>query len=200
MPLLNDVAPEATRHLNSSHKGNPMKSSRARIVLSLAAILTTVIMSQAQTPQLQQALSEGVPEYRVPSDQELQLLKKDLRSKRKQIIAANMNLTEQEAEKFWPVYDQYTAELSKINDQKLTLIEEYILTYNANSISDEQAESYVKRWAAIDEATNQLRTKYFPIFHRVLSGKSTALFFQMDHRLALMIDIQLTSQMPILER
>ena len=156
-----------------------------------------ITFSQAQDFQPQQTLSEGTVQYRVPSDEEIQLLKKDIRSKRKQIIAANMNLTEAQAEKFWPIYDQYTAELSKIGDTKIALIKEYVATYT--TINDQDAESYVHRWAAIDEATNQLRTKYFPIFHQVLSGKSTALFFQMDHRLALMIDLQLTSQMPIIE-
>jgi len=171
--------------------------SKTLSIGSLMIILGMITLSQAQDPQAQPTLSEGTGQYRVPSDEEIQLLKKDIRSKRKQIIAANMNLTEAQAEKFWPIYDQYTAELSKIGDSKIALIKEYVTTYN--TISDQDAENYVHRWAAIDEATNQLRTKYFPIFHQVLSGKSTALFFQMDHRLALMIDLQLTSQMPIIE-
>ena len=182
--------------------------SRALILISLAAILGTSTvsqgqepgrLSQGQEPQRHRPLSDDTDQFYppVPTDQELQLLKKDIGSQKKQIIAANMNLTDAEAEKFWPIYDLYTTELAKINDSKVALIKEYLMTYN--SITDQQAESYVHRWAAIDEATNQLRTKYFPIFHRVLSGKSTALFFQMDHRLALMIDLQLTSRMPILE-
>ena len=174
--------------------------SKALLVGGLMLILGTISLSQAQNPQRQQAMPEAnndVYQYRVPSDEEIQLLKKDIRAKRKQIIAANMTLTEAQAEKFWPIYDQYTAELSKISDTKISLIKEYVGTYS--TLTDQDAESYVHRWAAIDEATNQLRTKYFPIFHQVLSGKSTALFFQMDHRLALMIDLQLTSQMPILE-
>lgn len=173
--------------------------TRILILATVIFTLAPVALSQAQNHQPHYALSQGTEQYepRVPSDEEIQLLKKDIRAKRKQIIAANMGLTEAEAEKFWPIYDQYTAELSKINDTKIALIKEYVATYDA--ITDQQAESYVHRWAAIDESTNQLRTKYFPIFHQVLSGKSTALFFQMDHRLALMIDLQLTSQMPIIE-
>src|SRR5437588_650437 len=48
------------------------------------------------------------------ADDDMQLLKKDLKSQKKQIVAANMNLTDAEAEKFWPVYDQYAAGLGKI--------------------------------------------------------------------------------------
>src|SRR5271168_876606 len=60
------------------------------------------------------------------SDQDLLLLRKDVRSLKKQIVAANMDLTDSEAEKFWPIYDQYTTELAKINDTKAALIKEYL--------------------------------------------------------------------------
>ena len=51
-------------------------------------------------------------------DDFMQLLRKDVRSQKKQIIAENMDLTDSEAEKFWPVYDQYAAELTTIYDTK----------------------------------------------------------------------------------
>ena len=43
----------------------------------------------------------------------------------------------------------------------------------------------------------ELRLKYFPIFRKVLSGNSTALFFQMDWRLGLIVELQLASQIPL---
>jgi hypothetical protein len=39
------------------------------------------------------------------SEQDIQLMRSDVRSVKKQIIAANMQLTDAQAEKFWPVYD-----------------------------------------------------------------------------------------------
>ena len=42
-------------------------------------------------------------------DDFIELLRKDVRSQKKQIIAENMGLSDAEAEKFWPVYDQYAA-------------------------------------------------------------------------------------------
>jgi len=36
-----------------------------------------------------------------------------------------MPLTDAEAQKFWPVYEQYNAEKSKINDDKLLVIKDY---------------------------------------------------------------------------
>ena len=173
--------------------------------LILTAILVAVLLSayrshaQSTASQQNQTAPPTSDQYypAIPSDQEIELMRKDVRSQKKQIIAANMNLTEAEAEKFWPIYDQYTAALTKINDTKVALVKEYLASYS--TITDQQAETYVKRWAGVDESVTQLRIKYFPVFHQVLSGKSTALFFQMDHRLGLPIDLQLMAQMPIIE-
>ena|SRR5580765_1458507 len=53
------------------------------------------------------------------TDEDIQMLRKDIRSQRKQLIAANMQLTGAEAEKFWPVYEQYISELVKTNTKKV---------------------------------------------------------------------------------
>ena len=44
-------------------------------------------------------------------DQQFALLRKDIRSVKKQLIAANLTLSDNEAAKFWPVYHQYSTEL-----------------------------------------------------------------------------------------
>jgi hypothetical protein len=131
------------------------------------------------------------------TDEDIKLFRKDVRSLKKQIIAANMGLTETEAQQFWPIYDQYTADLATITDTKYSLIKDYAQNYT--TLTGEQAESYVKGRAAVEQSIMQLRLKYFPVFRKVLSGKSTALFFQMDWRLSLIMDLQLASQTPLVE-
>jgi hypothetical protein len=131
------------------------------------------------------------------TDQDVQLLRKDLRSQRKQLIAANLPLTDAEAVKFWPVYDQYQAEISKIGDTRFGLIKEYATNYN--TLTDTQADDLITRMIGVDESLVQLRQKYIPIVEKVLPGKKTAMFFQMDRRVALMIDLQLASMIPIVQ-
>ena len=131
------------------------------------------------------------------SDRDLQLLRKDLRSQKKQIVAANVTLNEVEAQKFWPIYDQYAAELAKINDSKVALIKEYAANYG--SLTDAQAQSIMERWTAADDAAVQLRSKYIPIVLKVLPGKKTALFFQVDRRIGVLMDLQVASEIPLVE-
>jgi hypothetical protein len=129
-------------------------------------------------------------------DLQIKMLRQDLRSQRKQVIAANMNLSDTEAEKFWPTYQRYVDELVQNNNTKYELIKQYL---QADKLSDAEAETLSKRWIQVDEAVVQLRLKYLPIFRQILSAKSTARFFQLDRRVQMMIDLQLASAIPLVQ-
>ena len=133
----------------------------------------------------------------VISNQELSLLRQDLRSKRKQLIAANLKLTDTEATKFWPVYDQYVTELIAINDKKFGLIQEY--ADNWGKLTNEQSLLFTRNWLDMDIAIAQLRQKYVQMVAKVLDGKKTATFFQLDRRIAMMMELQVSSQMPLVQ-
>jgi hypothetical protein len=162
--------------------------------ISLVSILILTGMSRsqssAQTPATNTAQS-------TTPDQDIDLLRKDIRSQKKQIIAANLQLTDAEAVKFWPIYDQYTAELVKINDAKYAALKEYATNYS--TLSDDQALSLARQIIGVDQSVAQLRLKYTPIFGKAISGKKTALFLQLDRRLLMLIDLQLASQIPMVQ-
>ena len=133
----------------------------------------------------------------VISDQDLNMLRKDLRSKRKQLIASNLKLNDTEAAKFWPIYDQYIAELIKINDKKFAIIQDY--ADNWGKMTNDQSLLFSRQWLDLDIETAQLRQKYVPIVSKVLDGKKTATFIQLDRRIAMMIELQVSSQMPLVQ-
>lgn len=161
-------------------------------VTALPAITGTTALGQAAAPRPTLASDASA----VP-DQELDLFRKDVRSMKKQIIALNMNLTDDEAVKFWPVYDKYTADLTTLYDRKYALLQSYAANYD--TLTSEQADNYVTGRGEVEEAVMKLRLKYYPLFRQVLSGKSTALFFQMDWRLGLIMELQFASQTPLIE-
>ena len=131
------------------------------------------------------------------TNQQFALLLKDIRSIKKQVIAANLTLTDSEATKFWPVYEQYSADFGKINEARTITIKEYSDGYG--TLTDDQADSLIRRWLDTDISAAQLRQKYVPIMRKVLSGKKAATFFQLDRRISMMIDVQLTSQLPLVQ-
>jgi hypothetical protein len=124
-----------------------------------------------------------------PADKDVQLLKNNIRSQKKQIVAANMDLTDAEAEKFWPLYDRYASESAKRYDTKIALFQEYLET--SETMSGYQAEDYLRRRATVEQDQMQLRLRYLPEFRKVLTGREAAIFYQIEWRLDLMINLQL---------
>ena len=131
------------------------------------------------------------------TDIEINLMRKDLRDQKKQIVAANLPLTGNEAAKFWPLYDAYTLETIKVNDQRYALVKEYAANYN--TMTDAQADSYIRRWIGVDATATKLRLEWIPKFEEVLGPKKTAIFFQIDRRTGMMIELQLASQLPLIQ-
>jgi hypothetical protein len=131
------------------------------------------------------------------TDQEIELMRQDIRSRRKQIIAANMQFTDPEAQKFWPIYDQYAADQRKAYDIHYGLLKEY--AQNRETLTDAQALSLTQRWTDADTAKAQLRVKYFPMFEKAIGGKRAARFAQLDRILTLMVDLQIGSDVPLIQ-
>ena len=132
----------------------------------------------------------------VEVEKDLALIRRDIRADKKQIIAANVSLTETEATKFWPVYDQYVADMTKHNDEFYSLIKDYAA--NQKTITDVQAASMIKRWAEIQIGQAQTRQKFIPLFEKVIPARKVALFFQIDRRLYALLDMQVSSQIPLI--
>ena len=164
------------------------------MLMSLVLLPGSSLFSQTNSSQ---SSSSGQQTQGV-SDQDIELLRKDVRSQKKQIIAANMNLTDKEAQQFWPIYDQYTAELVQINNQKYAAIKQYAQSYD--TLTDNLALDLTTQVLGVDQSVAQLRQKYMPIFGKVISGKKTALFFQLDRRLVMLIDLQLAGAIPLVEQ
>ena len=137
-------------------------------VLVVGSWLLCGTVARAQTPAQKESATHVI------SNQDMDLLRKDLRSKRKQLIAANLKLTETEATKFWPVYDQYIGELITINDRKFGLIQEY--ADNWGKMTNEQSLLFTRNWLDMDIAIAQLRQKYVPMVARFWKERRPQLF------------------------
>jgi hypothetical protein len=87
--------------------------------------------------------------------------------------------------------------LVNVNGAKYALIKQYVETHGA--LTDNEAETATSQWVGVDQSVAELRKRYIPIFRKVLSPKNTALFYQLDRRVQLMIDLQLAASLPMVE-
>jgi hypothetical protein len=165
--------------------------------IKLMVVLAWGCMYFLTVPAIHAQATTASKDTQTVSGQDVKLLRQDLRSQKKQLIAANLTLTDAESTKFWPVYDQFSAEMTALGDQKLALIKEYAKGFS--SLTDTQAQSLLNRSLALDEAATQLRIKCVPIINNVLPGTKTATFFQMERRISALIDLQVASQIPLVQ-
>src|SRR5271165_4153508 len=165
----------------------------ALVFTSLLLVCNASMFAQAVKPAAQ--TDSSAPN--VIDDHDVQLLRQNLRQQRKEIVAANMTLTPDQATKFWPIFDQYRMEAIKPNDERWALIKDYAANYD--TMTDAQAQDYMKRSTGVEQQLLNLRMKYVPMFEKVISAKQTALFYQIDHRVDLLINLQLSSVIPMVD-
>jgi len=144
--------------------------------------------------QGQQVIVQKVITPTVTED-DITLLRKDLRAMKMQVIGQNMSLSEEEGQKFWPIYNHYVKDLQEVNNQKYALLKQYAEMWA--TMSDQDAMIYVRHWLEVDTQVQQLRLKYVPTVSQVLPGRKAATFFQLDRRLNMIIDLQLFGQIPL---
>jgi hypothetical protein len=161
---------------------------KRRVLQSLALVLALAAPKATALAQTETAMGIEV-------EKDIALLRRNLRAEKKKIIAANVPLTETEATKFWPVYDQYATAMSKHYDEFYALIKDYAA--NQKTLTDAQAATMVKRWSELQVEVAQERQKFVPKFETVIPGKKAALFFQIDRRLYALMDMQVASEVPL---
>ena len=166
----------------------------------LAALVLILCMMSAQSPaSAQDAASQPSSNQssQASIDQNIELMRKDIRSQKKQLIAANLPLTDAESQAFWPVYDRYAADLATTNNEKLTLLKEYAQGYT--TMTDAQADDWSTRVLKLDAALPALRMKYRPEFRKVLPAKKAALYQQVERQAQMIIDTQLAMEIPLVQ-
>jgi hypothetical protein len=177
-----------------------MKGAAGLVVAFVAGIIVATVFgagisgAKASVQGQQQVTVQKVISPTV-TDEDITLLRKDLRAMKMQVIGQNMSLSDEEGQKFWPVYNHYVRDLSEVNNQKYALLKQYAETWA--TMSDQDALIYVRSWLETDGQAQALRLKYVPMVSQVLPGRKAATFFQLDRRLNMIVDLQLFSQIPL---
>jgi Spy/CpxP family protein refolding chaperone len=175
-----------------------MKNGVTTILMAVATVLlcSVSMFGQAAQPSAQSGSGADAQPSSI-NNKDVEMLRANLRANRKELMAQNMNLTADEATKFWPIFDQYRKEAIKPNDDRWALIKEYAANYN--TMTDAQAEDYMKRATAVDQQLVALRLRYVPVFEKIISAKKTALWYQIDRHIDLMVNLQLSSVIPMVD-
>jgi DNA-directed RNA polymerase len=123
-------------------------------------------------------------------------LRQEAGQDRRNIVRANMLLTETESARFWPLYDEYRAERQKIGDRRVRLVTDFLA--DENSMTEDQARTLANEDFAIEKDTSELKAKWYKKMTKVLSERTVARFFHIDEKLDAAADLALAANIPLI--
>jgi len=135
----------------------------------------------------------------VMTHEQLQAAKELVDTERDMTLIINLDLTAEESETFWPLYDEYRQKVRNVRGRKLSLIEGYAERYRAGTVDDEFAEMAIKDALDIQLETVKIRQKYWKKFRRIVPAKKAARFYQLENKMDTEIDFVLAGGIPLVE-
>jgi len=129
----------------------------------------------------------------------MDILRDKIKADKKLLIAENLGLTESEAQKFWPMYEEYQKELATINEKLGRAVEAYANEYNAMTLTDEKAKTLMNEALAIDEAELMLRKKYLDKLDGIVPAMKAVRYLQMENKIRAVIRFDLAANIPLVE-
>lgn len=117
------------------------------------------------------------------------------RAQRKATVGANMNLTPDEASKFWPVYDAYEKSMDRIEDRHVKELKDFAAKYN--NFTDADAQKKLDEVIAIQQARLDVQKEYIPQFRAVIAQVKVTRFYQIDNKIQALIQCDIAQLVPL---
>jgi hypothetical protein len=151
-------------------KGATLSNTRLFLAVSLACMLSGASVQAADTDAADAAQAQpGV-------------LLDTVRANRKALVAVNLELSPEQAEKFWPLYDNYQREIDAIGDRVLAIVEDYTASFR--DLADDRLE---------------VRRAYLGKFAKILPGRTVARFYQIENKIDAILRYDLAATIPVVE-
>jgi hypothetical protein len=173
---------------------------RLLICISILAMMAGSRVSIAQTttdthqPAVKPAAKAQTSEQ-LNTQAYIKLLREDVNAEKARLMGTMMQLDAEDSAKFWPIYRDYTIELNKINDLRVANIKEYAQNYT--QMTDAKADELIKNAISYQKQRSELLAKYYELMKQQLGAITAARFAQVENQLLLIIDLEITSSLPV---
>lgn len=131
-----------------------------------------------------------------PAD-DMELIREKVRADKKLLVSMNMEMTEAEAQKFWPVYDRYQVALDRIIDRDLEIIQTFAKNYEM--MSDGVAKQLLDDFLTLEDDLLALKRAYLPKFREVLTERKVARYYQIENKIEAIYNLDLAANIPLVE-
>ena len=166
------------------------------LLVLFAFSLVVFARGKAQPQDTQTGAPSSATSAREKNVQEyIELLRSDVRQQKAEIMGAVMALDVDQSATFWPIYSEYDAELTKLNNLRVANIKEYARTYD--QMTDAKADELIQNGLNYRKQRSELLAKYYGRVKASLGSIDAARFVQIEDQLLMIIDLQIASELPI---
>lgn len=155
----------------------------------LVVALALVLVFSASTSEAQGLLTQ----------KDIAAAKEVVERKRNFVVIANLDLTEEEAKKFWPLYDEYRIKIREVRMRRLELIQAYAERFNADTVDEKFADDAILEFLDIQSDTVKVRKRYWKKFRRIIPASKAARFYQLENKMDTEIDYVMAGGTPLIE-
>lgn len=131
------------------------------------------------------------------TDSNMEILKQKLKADKKLLVAGNMDLSEADAKKFWPIYDSYQKDLDQVNQKLGQTIREYAEAFNKGPVQDNTAKKLLNEVLTAEEQETKLKRTYAEKLEKVLPYSKVARYIQIENKVRALIKMELAQQIPL---
>lgn len=171
---------------------------KTTVIRPLAAAAAAAWLAGTTLPA-QQPRTEPAPPAAAPADDlraYLEVLRSDFNTTKVATLNQVMKLSGEEADAFWPIYRRYEKDLAAVGDRKLELIREFTRLHFTGGLDDARAGDLAKRWLKNTQDRLDLWRDYHKKISKAVSPLRAAQFLQLEHQMALFVDLSIASEMP----
>lgn len=116
---------------------------------------------------------------------------------RDRVVRANIELTTEEADKFWPLYVEYREKLGPVTREQIEVVVEYSKVHT--NLSDAKATSLFDQWLSLRKKESKIKSRYLKKFRRVLSPKHAIRYVQIENKLDAAIEWDAALSIPLVQ-
>ncbi|MGI9329892.1 MAG: hypothetical protein ACR2QB_04180 [Gammaproteobacteria bacterium] len=157
---------------------------RIFVTICLVSLLVSPVIAQQNVRQ---------PDLRSQMSAARDLLEKE----RRIVLAGEMNLTNEERDKFWKLFNEYVQDLKKVNDVRVDVIIRYSESYR--TMTNEIARGLLDDRFRYEREMVKLREKYLKRMRRILPETKVARFFHVESKMDAALNYNLAATIPVIQ-
>jgi dsDNA-binding SOS-regulon protein len=173
-----------------------------KTLIIFVAVAVSGAFALAQAPSKPLVNPAGLGKSGALSNEELntrayiELLRRDVKKLKTEVMGDIMQLDADQATKFWPIYKEFETEYSALGNQVVAVVRKYADSYDR--MTDTIADQLANQALSIEEQRNELKKKYYARMKSELGAIMATRFLQVENQLERLVDLQVTAQLPVI--